>query len=359
MIRQELYELLVRLVECRPETENIVAVNHAHDILRAFLESRGIFCATEEIMGRKTLFAATSPGKIHDFLLNAHIDVVPASRPEQYKTRLEGNILFGRGVGDDLGNTVVIVDLLLKGKAHGFSACGIFTTDEEKGGGTTLEMLRRGYGAKKFAFVLDFWGDGKITCAQKGILSLKLIAHGKGGHASCPWQMDNPIEKLFSGFLKLRNSWKNPTEKKQWADSMTPCVVNAGTTHNQIPDTAFMILNIRYIDAANRMAIIDRVKNETGIDDIEIVGECPPVVFDADANPEFRRLNAIVAEIHRQAPGFSRMNGATDARHLRRLGIPVAILGIKTFGEHSSNEGACMDSVASTVEILERFIRGK
>ena len=50
------------------------------------------------------------------------------------------------------------------------------------------------------------------------------------------------------------------------------------------------------------------------------------------------------------------MNGATDARHLKSLNIPIAIMGIVGGGAHSANEFANLDTIDSLAEIFERFV---
>ena len=51
------------------------------------------------------------------------------------------------------------------------------------------------------------------------------------------------------------------------------------------------------------------------------------------------------------------MCGATDARHLGTMGVPVAMMGIEAGGGHSDRDYANLESIAPTVEILKRFIR--
>ena len=116
---------------------------------------------------------------------------------------------------------------------------------EESGGSTTAYMVERGYGAKKIILILDAAPYG-IAHAQKGIISLTLRANGKGGHSSEPWALSNPIDLLVDGYVKLRAAWP-ALPADHWGDSMTPCIISGGQAFNQIPDTAEMVLNIRFI----------------------------------------------------------------------------------------------------------------
>ena len=108
----EYKELLYRLIECRPVTADVSAVNQAENVMRDFLESRGLYCTMEVIDGRQTLYASTRPGKVQDVLLNAHLDVVPANDENQFTPCEKDGWLYARGAGDCLGNAVCIARFL-------------------------------------------------------------------------------------------------------------------------------------------------------------------------------------------------------------------------------------------------------
>ena len=93
----EYKELLYRLIECRPVTADVSAVNQAENVMRDFLESRGLYCTMEVIDGRQTLYASTRPGKVQDVLLNAHLDVVPANDENQFTPCEKDGWLYARG----------------------------------------------------------------------------------------------------------------------------------------------------------------------------------------------------------------------------------------------------------------------
>ena len=260
--------------------------------------------------------------------------------------------MYGRGPGDDLGNAVSLVQFLLNVSGKHVSSGVIFTADEEIGGLTTAEMVTRGYKGKKGIIVVDGGGDN-IVIAEKGMLSVRLIAKGKGGHASVPWTLDNPVEKLFTAYNTLKASWDHPTADDQWKDSLALTQIDAGIVHNQIPETASMVINIRYTADENRWGIMEKLR-ATGLE-VQIVEECPPVVSDGN-DPILRRLQKLTAEIRNKPCSFVKMNGATDARHLKVLNVPIAIMGIIGGGAHSANEFADLDSIDSLAEIFERFV---
>jgi len=54
--------------------------------------------------------------------------------------------------------------------------------------------------------------------------------------------------------------------------------------------------------------------------------------------------------------GTSRMNGATDARHLVKLGIPLGIIGLPGGDAHGPNEWQSLSGIEKYAELLTNFI---
>ena len=71
---------LKELVEIPSSSIDYPQVNRAMRAMKSYLEARGLFCSVEtDNAGRELLFAATKPGKVQDYVISAHLDVVPAS----------------------------------------------------------------------------------------------------------------------------------------------------------------------------------------------------------------------------------------------------------------------------------------
>ena len=339
---EEYLKLLEDLIRLRPVTADIPAVNRVVDRLQAFLTAKGLHCATEELEGRKILYASNVPGKNPDLMLNAHLDVVPAAYESQYEPEYKDGWLYARGASDCLGNAICAVKVLCEAGPD-LSIGAIFTTNEETGGETTGHMVFCGYVPKRMVFVMDHWNHYNICSAQKGILSVKLTAHGKGGHSSAPWLFDNPIDKLMDGYLKFRNQWKNPPADDPWHTTMAATVINGGMVTNQIPDSAEMILNFRYLRPEEREELMRKLNEVTGLE-VELDRTCPPVFVSEDA-PELKVMIDAVEEVIGIRPGFDRMNGATDARWFASTGKPIAIVGIEGSGAHAKVERVKVDAI--------------
>ena len=345
----EYLSLLENLIRCKAVSENIANVNRAVGTMRSFLESKGVFCKTEILDGREILYASAMPGKEQDFLLNAHLDVVPAPDP-MFEPEIKDGKIYARGSSDCQGNAVVLARILceLNGKA---SVSAVFSSDEEIGGSTTLAMVERGYAARKMVLILDA-APFCIANAQKGIIKVTLRAKGKGGHSSEPWALKNPIDLLIDGYVKLRSLWPELTAD-HWCNTMAPCIIRGGSVSNQVPDTAEMVLNIRYIREEDSKKIAEMIRS-VGLD-ADIFQMCDPVFVD-EKHPLMHDLKKKMETFFNREIPFYRMHGATDARHFAQLKVPVAILGTLGGGMHSSGEWLELRNAEDYTALLKEFL---
>lgn len=350
---QKYLDLLKELIRLRPVSADTDAVNRVTGRLRSFLEDHGLHCTEEELNGRKILFASTVPEKTPDLLLCAHVDVVPAVSEKQFEPEVRDGWLFARGADDCLGNAVCIAKALCEADQNA-SVGAVFSADEETGGETTKYMVQLGYKAKRMICILDHWDHDTICYAQKGILAVKLTARGKGGHASAPWLADNPVDRLIDGYVKFRSEWKNPDTADSWHPTMAATVLQAGMVHNQIPDTAEMMLNIRYVLPEEKEQILNRLR-ATGLD-AELLESCPPVAVSREAT-EFHTLERAMADVFGRTPEYRRMNGATDARWFAELNLPIAIIGVEGGGVHGKEEKVRIASIGDYSEVLKKLSR--
>ena len=347
----EYIALLETLIRTRPVTTDPERVNAATDVMREFLASRGVFCRTEEFAGRKILYASNRESGTPEIILNSHMDVVPALE-EQFEPVIREGKMFGRGTCDCLGNAVCLAEILLRAGVH---VAAVFSADEETGGETTKHMVDLGYTAKHAVLILDSGDDPTIIYEQKGVLVVHLTAKGRDGHAAYPWKCENPIDKLMAGYAKFRAKWQNPTSETDWRNSMSACMMSAGTAPNQIPGEATMTINFRLVDAASRDMILRDLAETTGCE-VTLGEDIPPVTFDKD-HPVFLLLQRVLSE-HvrgREKIPLTQICGATDSRHWRRLGLPVPVLGVTGGNEHSAGEYVVLDSIGRYADGIVKF----
>ena len=352
-------QLLTDLIALPSVTGHAQELSRGIDMLRTWLEARGVTCTVEvNEDGRKGLYAATSPGKVHDYLFVSHVDVVPAP-PALFKPRVENGRIFGRGACDTKGNVVVVCQVLanLVGKA----SVGLFVaTDEEGGGGghgTPEMMITRGYVPRRFILVGDTAGEepGQLFTAEKGHAHIDLIAHGKGGHSSRPWALDNPIPKLCAAYLRFRDAWdSNVDPNEHWRTVLSPTILAGSKVGNVVPDDATMHFSCRYISMADYERVIRVMKETTGLEVKARPGRHP--VENRPGDPEIAALLKAMGE---KLPGGireGRMSAATDASYYARLGLPIVIFTADGGEPHSDREWGLLKSFDDYADFFTDYL---
>ena len=353
-------QLLEDLLRVKSVPRDIGALDEALGVLKSWLEARGVFCTVERNeMGMPALYASTTPGKIHDYVFVSHVDVVSADE-KMFKPRREGDWVLARGTCDTKGNVTVIARVLanLVGKC---SVGAMFATDEEGGKiGTPVPkmMIDRGYIPRKMVLVGDSAGEepGQLFIAEKGHAVIRLVAHGKGGHSSRPWALDNPIEKLCKGYANFAKAWDAESQvSNMWRTLASPTILKAGVAHNAVPDDAEMTLSCRFTTMEDYAKICDCLRRTTGCEVLapEIPHRLP--VCNKEDDPEitalFSSLRMFIPELR-----LGRMSAATDATFYIHLNIPIVIFTADGCNPHALDEKVSVSSMNRYSTALTSFL---
>jgi len=353
-------DFLGELVAIPSSSVDTPQVNRAMRTMKAYLEKRGVWCVMEtDEKGRELLFAATKPGKEQDFILSAHLDVVPASVEGQYALRNDNGRLTGRGVGDDKGAAVAAAQALVDLVGKDVSVGCIFGADEELGGFTTTWMVEeKCYRPRKMVLVIDS-AYAKIGYATKGQLMVRATLKGKGGHSSAPWTCEDLVTRLSAAVVKIHDEWyrRHPLADgpDHWSDVLTPTIIRSeGDALNRIPSEAWVNFNLRSVRPEAKDECVSLIRELTG-GEVSVVRYSPPCVSDGN-DPLVQRLRkAMAAEIGREIP-LERMPFATDARCFVSCKVPVVNIGHEHGDSHAATEWATASSIGVVTRYLTAFI---
>lgn len=185
--------------------------------------------ATREVMDHSLLFTWKGKNpKLPPVLLMAHMDVVPVVpgtehdwTHQPFSGDIDGGFVWGRGVIDDKGSLIAILEAAEMLAASGFvperTIMFAFGQDEEVGGSKGNLLMAKALTTRgvHFAWVLDEGGvildeplpgvkspTAVVAVGEKGYLSIELLAHGQGGHSSRPTK-DLAIVRLDEAVLKV------------------------------------------------------------------------------------------------------------------------------------------------------------
>ena len=358
-IDREFFDGLLRIPSrCGDEPQLVRVVDYTRD----WLTAHGVWCVVEtNEVGRVALYAGTVPGKVHDYQFVSHLDVV-AGPDNLFTPRYEGDKVFARGACDTKGNAVVMCQVLaeLVGKA----SVGMFLATDEDGGGRGTRnppmMIERGYLPRRMLIVGDSAGEapGQLFTAEKGHAHIDLIARGKGGHASRPWALDNPVPKLCAAYLKFAEAWDPGGDPSgTWRTYVSPTMLKASDAPNAIADEAVMHFSCRYTLPSEYERVIRTMKETTGLEIRSTPGR-PPVVNRPD-DPE---IAALLAAMRARLPGGireGRMSAATDASYYAKLGLPIVIFAATGGEPHCDREWGSLKSLDEYADFFVSYLGGR
>ena len=278
-----------------------------------------------------------------------------------FEPRYDGDKVYARGACDTKGNAVVMCQVLanLVGKA----SVGMLLATDEDGGGRGQRnppmMIERGYLPKKMLIVGDSAGEepGQLFTAEKGHARLVLVAHGKGGHASRPWALDNPVPKLCAAYVKFAESWDPGGDPSgTWRTYVSPTMLKGSDAGNAIADDAEMHFSCRYTVPSEFDRVIRALK-ATGLEVRGGPGR-PPVVN----RPNDPEIMALLAAMKAKLPGGireGRMSAATDASYYATMGLPNVIFAATGGEPHCDREWGSLQSLDDYADFFTAYLGEK
>lgn len=181
-------------------------------------------------------------------LLNAHIDTVKPvaswSR-DPFSPDVEDGVLYGLGSNDCGGGLCSLLQMfrMLTEKPQSYNLIYLASAEEEVSGKDGIMRALPLLPHIDLAIVGEPTGMNPAV-AEKGLMVLDVIAHGKSGHAARNEGV-NAIYEALDDMRWIRDYKFEKVSEFLGSTKMTLTVVNAGTQHNVIPDKCTMLVDIR------------------------------------------------------------------------------------------------------------------
>ena len=181
-------------------------------------------------------------------LLNAHIDTVKPvaswSR-DPFSPDFEDGVLYGLGSNDCGGGLCSLLQIfrMLTEKPQSYNLIYLASAEEEVSGKDGITRALPLLPHIDLAIVGEPTGMNPAV-AEKGLMVLDVIAHGKSGHAARNEGV-NAIYEALDDMRWIRDYKFEKVSEFLGPTKMTLTVVNAGTQHNVIPDKCTMLVDIR------------------------------------------------------------------------------------------------------------------
>jgi succinyl-diaminopimelate desuccinylase len=297
---------------------------------------------------------------VPEVMFVAHLDVV--SRPEgsEYRSILKDGRIYGPGSGDMKGQLAILLEIFREfhETSPGISLGIAVTSDEESGGNHGMRFLFETAGIRCGVAILPDSGSlNEIAVAEKGILHLKLKAHGLSGHASRPWLAENPMERMLDALHQIRSYFetlKNGDE--HWHPTCAITVLQTeNRVSNRIPSWAEAVCDIRFPAPFTSDEMIAAVKRFT---DDRIVMEALIRAEPLAVSPDPLFLAATEA-ITAKPVKLIREHGGSDARFISPYGIPVVMSRPLVGNLHAEDEWIDIASMETLYRIYRRYLQAK
>ncbi|MDD2797789.1 MAG: M20 family metallo-hydrolase [Bacteroidales bacterium] len=202
-------------------------------------------------------------------LLNSHIDTIKAVsgwQRDAFTPSEEDGKLYGLGSNDAGGPLVSLLHtfLVLREKPQAYNLLFLASCEEEVSGKNGAEL------AVTHLPKIDFGIVGEPTkmnaaIAEKGLMVLDCVVHGKSGHAAreegvnAIYEAIPIIEKFKSYQFPKRSELLGPVK-------MTVSVIHAGLQHNIVPDKCEFTVDVRTNECYSNEEVFEILKSEMACD---------------------------------------------------------------------------------------------
>ena len=207
----------------------------------------------------------------HDFkegmptiLLNAHIDTVkPVSTwtHDPFVPTIEGDRLYGLGSNDCGGGLMALLQVFrilgTRNWKRGERPQFIFlvSAEEEVSGKNGISSVLPLLPSIDVAIVGEPTGM-EPAVAEKGLMVLDVIAHGKSGHAARNEGV-NAIYEILDDLQWIRSYEFDRVSPLLGPTKMQVTVIHAGTQHNVVPDECKVLVDVRTNERYSNREVYD------------------------------------------------------------------------------------------------------
>lgn len=233
------------------------------DAIEGFLQSKNIEAnrLMNNVWTKNKYFDGNKP----TILLNSHHDTVKPNKQylrDAFKPSIQDGKLYGLGSNDAGGCLVALMSAFIHFYSHEtlkYNLVFAATAEEEVSGKNGVELLLNNEDfINKIASSLKTpFRDGASSCAivgeptlmnmavaEKGLLVIDCIAHGKAGHAARN-EGDNAIYKAIKDIEWFKNFKFEKISELLGENKMSVTIINAGSQHNVVPSECKFTVDIR------------------------------------------------------------------------------------------------------------------
>jgi acetylornithine deacetylase len=167
-----------------------------------------------------------------DVVFSTHVDCVPPFFP----SRQDGDRVYGRGACDAKGCVTTQIVAAERLRLAGQRRIGLLFVVGEERGSDGAKAANNLAGGSRF-LVNGEPTDNRLGVATRGVLRVRLTAHGRASHSSYPELGESAIEKLVNAIVRLR-TMEMPDDPIMGRTHYTVGVIAGGIAPNVVPPVA-------------------------------------------------------------------------------------------------------------------------
>jgi acetylornithine deacetylase len=289
------------------------------------------YTVTEQPLDRgcANVLATLGPPEV---VLSTHFDCVPPFFPSTVR---DGS-LHGRGACDAKGILAAQVAAVERLREAGERRVGLlFVAGEERGsdGAAAANAMKN---ASRF-LINGEPTDSRLAIATRGVLRVRLEAHGRAAHSAAPEHGVSAIDTLIDALVQLR-SLGLPSDRELGATFYSVGLIQGGVAPNVIPALASAEVLFRTVGSAEELLAI--LRNLEPAVNIEEVLRVPPI-----------RMHTV--------PGFETavFPFTTDVPLLDRWGTPLLYGPGSFLVAHTDDEYLSLAELDAAVDGYQRLAR--
>ncbi|HTB06633.1 MAG TPA: M20 family metallo-hydrolase [Bacteroidia bacterium] len=255
MKNKEIIELLQRLISIPSFSKE---EDKTADAIESLLKNNGVSVKRHlnNVWATNKHFDSAKP----TILLNSHHDTVKPNQgytKDPFKATIEDGKLYGLGSNDAGGALVSLLATFLYfyDKPIAYNLIFAATSEEEISGKNGIEALLPLLGKIDFAIVGEPT-QMQLAIAEKGLMVLDCVAHGKSGHAA----REEGVNAIYLAMKDIEwfNTFQFPKVSALLGPvKMSVTIINGGTQHNVVPDTCTYTVDVRVNECYTNEEILE------------------------------------------------------------------------------------------------------
>ena len=295
------------------------------------------------------LWAACGEGP-ETILLNAHIDTVkPAASytRDPFGGECDGTTIYGLGANDDGGSVIAMLAVFLElfhTPLPGKRVVLALTAEEENSGRNGIELVLPEIGTIDYAIVGEPTSL-KMAVAERGLMVLDAVAHGKAGHAAREEGV-NALYIALDDIQTLRQYAFDQVSPFLGRVKMTTTMIQAGTQHNVVPDTCKFVVDIRSNGLYTNQEIVNTLQQ----------------IIKSNLTPRSTRLNAsstsLETKVVKRAKDLGiKLYGSPTMSNMALLDCPKVKFGPgDSARSHTADEYIHIHEIKQAILLLKKLI---